>query len=346
MTYAEALKSGFSLLNRKLQLVAVQAALMVINCLGFFIMVGIPLGIAFILFGLDLTGIAGLNDIPDVLRNPAELFSKYFALALIVITGILLYFLVVATLGLYVFGGSVGIIGKGFTEPNVKFSMRSFFSEAKRMFFPVMRFASVIALVFLGIAFVFGLFGGIISAVVSGAKSQDSTLALFLGIFFSLILVLAGLVIVIGTLAVAVYGIACLFFKGSGAVRSFREALRFLWDNPYAFWLYLILFAGYVFVSFLLILISFPFKFIPIVGGIISFPIQIMSYLVQSYLGLLVIAVVFAYYFDTEVKKPETSVEAPPAPTGADSTPDGDISDLQGHRQEDIPPQREENSSI
>lgn len=343
MTYAEALKKGFGLVNKRLQLVAVQAVMMVINCLGFFIMVGIPLGIVFIIFGLDLTGLAELRDIQGLLKNPLDLFSKYFGLALIVLSGFLVYLLAATTAGLYVFGGSAGILGRALLEPAEKFKMQLFFTEAKKIFFPLMRFAFAIGLVFAVIAFVFGLFGGVVSVIVSNAKSQDSTLALFLGIFFSLILILLGLSVIIGSLAVAVYGIAALFFKREGAVQSFRNSLRFLRDDPYAFWLYVLLFIGYVFVSFILMLIGFPFRFIPIVGGIIAFPVQIMSYLAQSYLGLLVIAVIFVYYFEAEIKKPEADVEKAAGSTAGSSTPAGDISAFRDQGQEDVLPQKEEN---
>lgn len=346
MTYAEALKKGFGLINKRLQLVAVQAVMMVINCLGFFIMVGIPLGIAFIIFGLDLTGIAELRDIQGLLKNPLDLISKYFGLALIVLSGFLLYILAVSTAGLFVFGGFAGTLGRALQEPSEKFRMQLFFTEAKKIFFPLIRYAFVIGLIFAVIAFVFGLFGGAVSVIVSGAKSQDSTLALFLGIFFSLVLILLGLSIIIGSLAVAVYGIAGLFFKRESAVRTFRNSLRFLWDDPAAFWLYLLLFAGYVFASFILILIGFPFRFIPIVGGIIAFPVQIMSYLVQSYLGLLVLAVIFVYYFEAEVRKPEPVAETAAESTDVSSTPAGDISDLQEQGHEDALPQKDENGPV
>jgi len=36
---------------------------MIFNCLGFFLFVGVPLGIAFILFGLDLTALSDMNTV-------------------------------------------------------------------------------------------------------------------------------------------------------------------------------------------------------------------------------------------------------------------------------------------
>jgi len=303
MSYTQTIKDGFRLISSRWQLIGVQAAMMLLNCIGFFIMVGIPLGVAFIIFGLDLTGLSEMKDIFELMKNPAELLSKYMGLVLIVLASFILYIALVTTAGLFVFGGSIGIIGQAVTDPSSKFTSRAFFSEARRLFFPLMWYSFLIGLVFLVIAFALGLFGGGIAAVVSAAKSQDSTLALFLGIFFSLVLALIGLTLILSALAVTVYGIATLYFRREGAVASFRSAFRFLWIHQQAFWLYVILLAGYVLLSFFVMLIVYPFNLIPIVGTIISFPVQILSYIAQSYLGLVILAVIFRYYYDSEIRQ-------------------------------------------
>jgi hypothetical protein len=300
MTYVEAIKSGFNLINERWQLVAIQAGMMIANCIGFFVIVGIPLGIAFVLFGLDLTGLAESRNIIDVLRNPLELLSKYMGFVIIIVLSFLVYLLIATIIGIYVFGGSIGIIGRGIQEPSLKFGIRSFFREAKRLFFPLMWFSLVMGLIFIVIAFILGLFGGGIAALVQVLKSQDSTLGLFIGIFLALLLALFAIGMILIALAVAVYGIAALFFKGTGAFRSVRESALFLWDNQNAFWLYMLLFMAYILASFVFMLISYPFNLIPIIGTIISFPLQLVLYIVQSYLGLVIIATIFIYYSSFE----------------------------------------------
>jgi hypothetical protein len=328
MTYSQAIRSGFRLINSRWQLVAVQAGLMLFNCIAFFVMVGIPLGIAFVVFGLDLTGLARMKDVFGMLRNPTELLSKYLGLVLIVLTSLLFYVLLVTTLGLYVFGGSVGVIGRSILEPDLKFSMRGFLDEAKKLFLPIMWYSLVAGIAFILVAFILGLLGGGIAAVVSAAKSQDSTLALFLGIFLSLVLLLIGVSLVFAAIAVTVYGIAALFFKGQGAMKSFRDGFRFVWDHQSAFWLYAILLIAYIVVSFLVMLIVYPFNLIPIIGTIISIPFQLLSYVIQGYLGLAIIAIVFAYYHELEIKRTPSAADgpAPAGPTAGSSSLPEDIS--------------------
>jgi len=353
MTYTDAIKSGFRLINRNWQLVAVQAGVMMANCIGFFVIVGIPLGIAFIIFGLDLTGLAETRDIMGLLRHPSELISKYMGLVLIVVSSFLIYLLIVTTAGIFVFAGSVGSVGLAVLDPSRKFSMKSFFAEAKKLFFPLMWFSLVMGLVFIAIAFLLGLIGGGAAAVVQTAKSQDSTLALFLGIFFSLVLALCAIIVILCAIAVTVYGIAVLSFKREGAVRSFRDAVVFLWNRQSAFWLYVVLFFGYLIASFILMLFTYPFNLIPIIGTIISFPLQLASFIVQSYIGLAILATIFIYYYEAEIRKPEASAETPEAPaetiepaetvktTDEISSGPEDISDAGVPQQGETPPEKE-----
>jgi len=71
--------------------------------------------------------------------------------------------------------------------------------------------------------------------------------------------------------------------------------------HPNALWLYAMLFGGYVFISFLLILFRSPFELIPVIGIILSFPFQLISYAIQTYVGLAIIAILFTYYYSTEI---------------------------------------------
>jgi len=97
------------------------------------------------------------------------------------------------------------------------------------------------------------------------------------------------------------YGAAALYFKGTDPVKSVREAIRYLLRHPNALWLYTILFSGYIFISLLLIFFGYPFKAIPVIGPIVSFPYQLISYAFQTYVGLAIIGTTFAYYYSTEI---------------------------------------------
>lgn len=318
MKYIEAIKDGFRLINKNWQLVLIQVGMVFMSSIGFFIIVGIPLAIAFIIFGIDLTALTETRDIFRMLRGPSDIISKYLGLILIVVASFILYILVVSVLGIYLFGGSIGIIGRSIEDKTLKFNMRVFLDQAKRLFLRLLGFTSVIGLIFLLAAFFLGLLGGGIAAIISFAQSKDSTLALFFSTFFAIILLIIALMLILGILSLTLYGFASLFFKGTGAFKSINEAVRFLVKYPNGFWLYTVIFIGYLLASFLLILVGYPFTLIPVVGTILSFPYQLISYAFQTYLGLVIIAIILSYYYSKEIfiVPVEPTVESPvPEPT-------------------------------
>lgn len=325
MGYVGAIKEGFRLVHRIWQLVFVQLGMVVLNGIGFFVLVGIPLAIAFVLFSIDLTGITDIKDIFQLLKEPSEIISKYFGLVLIVIMGLLIYILIAATFSIYVFGGSVGVIGKALGDKTIKFSMHTFFSEAKRLFLPMLGFTAIVGIILIATAFVLGVLGGGIVALVSFVKSQDSTLALFLGLFFSLTLIIITLIFLLGILSITMYGTAVLSIKGIGSVKSLKVAANYVVTHPNAFWLYSILFGGYILLSFLLILLGYSFKLIPVIGTILSFPYQLLSYVFQTYIGLAIFATIFTYYYSTEIlSEPIVETSTPQTPPTSEESQSSD----------------------
>lgn len=314
MGYAEVIKEGFRVIHRIWQLLLVQLAMVILSGIGFFVFVGIPLAIAFVIFSIDLTGIAKIEDIFRLFKGSSDILSRYFGLVLIVVGGFLTYIILAAIFSIYVFAGSVGIIGRALIDKTLKFSMPLFFSEAKRLFLPMLGFTSIVGIILIAAAFIFGILGGGVMALVTFVKSQDSTLALFLSLFFSLLLIIIALILFLGILSITMYGVAVLVMKEIRPVKSLREAAQYVVRHPNAFWLYTLLFGGYIFVSFLLVLLGYPFNWVPVIGPILSFPYQIISSAFQTYIGLSIVATLFAYYYSTEMPKEipgETVVESP-----------------------------------
>ncbi len=342
MKYREAIKNGFRIVNKNWQLVLVQVGALLASFAGFLVLVGVPLAIAFIIFGLDLTELSRLEDALRTFREPTEILSRYFTLAVFVLASLLLYLLVVLSVGIFVFGGSIGVISRFLEGTTEKFSMRTFNSEGRRLFLPLTGFTTLVGLMFVLVAFVLGLFGGAIAALVSAAKEQEATLALFLGIFFSLILFVVGLVLILVTLSITVYGAAVMSLKGEGPVKSVKEATRYLFKHADALFFYCVVFVCYMIVIFAIALPGYPLGHIPFIGPLIAFVYQFASYAVQSYLGLVTLAAVIWYYFSSAVRPPTGEATAAETATSAElSTPVTDISGPQAPGQEGPPPEKE-----
>ncbi len=341
MRYREAIRNGFRIINRNWQLVLIQVGAMFASFAGFLVLVGVPLAIAFIIFGLDLTELSRIEDALRTFREPAELLSKYFALVVLVLSSLLVYLLVVLALGLFLFGGSIGVINRIMEGSDDRFHMKTFISEGKRLFFPLVGFTILAGLMFTFVAFILGLFGGAIAAIVSIAKEQEAALALFLGIFFSLILFVVGLVLILITLSVAVYGSAVLVSKREGAARSLKEAVRYLYKHGDALYFYCVIFTGYFIISFFVWFMSYPIGYIPLIGPLIALIYHFGVYVLQSYLGLVMLAAVFWYYYSGTKAGGEEQITGAPAPTAEAATPATGISEAPAHGQDELPPEKE-----
>ena len=153
-----------------------------------------------------------------------------------------------------------------------------------------------------------------------------------------------GLALIISSIALTLYGTAAIVLKGTGPWQATKDTIKYLYRNPAALWLYCLIFGGYVLATFLLVLLGTPFSLIPLIGAIIAIPYQIVSYALQSYLGLVIVAVIFIYYYSTEVKPSETP--PPQADEGTElvsgnSTPLSGTSQSQASEPESPLPEKE-----
>lgn len=299
MQFAVAVQNGFRVINRNWQIILVQIGAMLVSFIGFFILVGIPIAVAFIVFGIDFTEVSSIQDLLSGFRKPAEVLSRYFGLAVLVLASFLLYLLAVLCLGIFIFGGSIGLVGASVRDPQASFSLKAFFSEGRRLFFPLLGFTTAAGFIFVFFAFVLGLFGGAIAAAVSTVKEYDTTLALFLGIFFSIVLILAVFGCTFGTLAVTLYGAAGLTLHGRGPLSALRQAVGYLYRNAGAFYLYCLVFGGYIVLFVLLLFAGYGLKTVPLAGPMVSPIFQFLVNVGQSYLGLVALAAIFTYYWAT-----------------------------------------------
>lgn len=317
MTYTESVKEGFSLIHRNWQLIVIQVAMSVLGCVGFFIIVGVPLVTAFVMLGLDLAELGRLKELLETIGEPSEIVGRYSGIILIVVLSILVYLVFAFCIWTYVLGGSVGVIRKAIKEPSGKFQMKAFLAEGRRLFFPLAGYMTVIGVVFMGAVFMLGILGGVAAAV--SAALGGTTAELFFKIFSALSGMLLVLVVILGLLVITVQGVVLLVFEGAGPISSFKGAYRYLWKKPDALGLYSFVLTGCGAIYFLLVLAGYPFKFIPLIGAFLSIPYQLLSQVLQGYFCLVALATVSAYFRaispgstgGADTFQPEASLQGP-----------------------------------
>ncbi|BCB95152.1 hypothetical protein JZK55_00740 [Dissulfurispira thermophila] len=299
MSYIATIKEGIQTVHKNYQLVIIQFASMLLSCIGFFTIVGIPIAIAFIMFGLDLTEILRIKDIVSAFKGSAELLNKYFAMAIVIILTLLIYVAFIIALWIFTISGTIGVLRDSIIDADFKFKLKTFLREGRNFFSPVFFFSAMIGIAFIFLAFMLGLLGGGTSAIIEMAKAQEATLALFLGVFFSLIILSVGIFLIIVTLSITTYGIAHLSFQRSNTIETIKNTVRYIYSRPSSMGFYAILLIGYMVVGFLVILIGSPFTLIPIIGPILSLPYQLVTYVIQGYVSLVMLSSIFHYYYKT-----------------------------------------------
>jgi hypothetical protein len=293
------IKAGINTVHKNWQLILIQLISMIIICMSFFIIVGLPIATAFIMFGLDFTEILKLKDIVSAFKWSAELLSKYFAMAVVIILSLLLYIAFIAVLWVFTISGTVGVIAKSILNEINRFTLKTFFAEGRRMFLSVFVFSAIIGFLFIALAFILGILGGVALSIIDLAKTQEAALGIFLGVFFSLILLTAGILLILITLSITVYGIAYMTFNKLKPLKALMATVKYLYSTPSSIGFYSILLIGYMVIGFIVILIGSPFTLIPVVGPILSLPYQLIAYAIQGYVSLIMLSSVFHYYYGT-----------------------------------------------
>ncbi len=298
--FLSTIKEGIETVNRNWYLLVIQFSSLLLSCLSFFIIVGVPILFAFVMLGIDLTEVFRYRDLFEAFRGTTGLLQKYFGMALVILISLFLYVFFIVALWVFVLSGTIGTLKRGILDQSYKLNLKSFFNEGKALFGPVFFFTSVIGLIFIVSVFILGFLGSAASAIIEFAKAQELALALFLGVFFTLLIISIGIFLVIIILSLTVYGMAYLSFHLSrNPFFTLKETIQYMYNHPSSIGFYALLLLGYIILGFLVILISSPFALIPVVGPFLVMPFQIFIYVIQVYVGLIVLSSAFHYYKNT-----------------------------------------------
>lgn len=324
MRLSDAFREGFTVINRNWQLIAIQVIAIIITLIGFIFVVILPVIIAIFVLGVDLTLFTNIEAMPD---SFSEFVTKYFLLFVVASAFFLVYLLLVTVVTIFLFGASSGIIAESVKNSEEKFSLRRFFAEGKRLFFPMVRYLTAAGFILLLLALVIALIFIGLFALYDSVKSMHMPVGLFIGLFLVLSIIAVTLFLVTASLAAFFYGTAILIFREKTALASFKEAALFLYHKQNAYWLYCLLFGGSILLSLLIMLAGIPLGALPVIGPFFSIPYQIFSVIIQTYFSFFITASLFTYYYHVAVSigTPSTPVThtSLPEPPRPDDAPQG-----------------------
>jgi len=298
MSIMDPIKSGFSVINRQWQLVIVQFVLSLIGCMGFFLIIGIPLIAVVIALGLDVAEITKLKDYLFEVESPMDLLKSYLGIGLVLITAITLYAVFAFSLWIYGLGGSSGVIASAMRDKGYRFSTHGFMTEAKRHFYHLLGYTTLVGAILLLAFFVLGIIGGGLVAVAS--LLGDSFLGKFLSVMTIIALTISALGLMFISMAVILFGAGLRGFEGVEVFETLKITLLYFRDKPSVMGLFVLLFLGYMIIYGSFASLAILLGLIPIMGQIILLPYQLFLYALQGYLNLIILASLMSHYWATQ----------------------------------------------
>jgi hypothetical protein len=300
----ESIKEGFNLTHRNWQVVLLKVAAGIINLIGFFIVVGIPVAIGIFSLGIDIFQARDL--LPEIVNNPLEFFSKYLGLVILIFSSIIFYASIASVLILYVFSGTLGVLRNTALNGNYAFRFSSFFTEARNAFFPLLWLFSIAFLVVSSLLIGFAVMAIVIISLTGISGDPKTTLSLFMTYFFGLL----GLVIILLGIIFTAYSAVALMVEKGRVLNSFSCTWNFIKNKPMSFVFYIILVIGIIASNFILLALGASLSAAPMIGYIFIIPHRLISSLVQSYLGMVMWGALISYYMKA-VKGPSREASNP-----------------------------------
>lgn len=297
MTYSNAVKEGVRLIHGNWRLIIAQLVMSVAGCMGFFLIVGLPLLAAFLMLGIDIAELGELSGLLEAIKEPSELIGRYSGIIVLLLVCLAFYMTFAFAVWIFVLGATAGTIRNSIRGTSSGFRLNDFFAEGKRLFLPLAGYMMITGIIFIGAAFVLGMLGGGAAAVSSTLGIKSTVAGLVFKVLLTLTLMLVGFVLIVMFIALSAQGTLAVVFDGTGPLRSLKRAYSYLRGNPDALGFYGVIITGYVIMYFLLVLPGYPMRLIPIIGVLLSLPYQIFSYVFQSYICLVALASLSVYYY-------------------------------------------------
>jgi hypothetical protein len=296
MNFIAVIKEGAGIANRNWQLILIQFLFLLLGFLSMMIIVGIPLAMAFIIFGLDLTEMLRQPDLLGIFRVAGDMLSKSFPIVIFVVLSFVLYAASLVGMSIFLCAGTIGMLARTI-QNDLSFSMRTFWGEAKRLFFPAFIYANIAGLGFTLFTMLVGVLSEIANQFILFAETRGETLGEFLKVFFSLLLGSAGLLIFLAIMGITLYGFGYLAFNRPRPFRAVKQSAIFMFKNPSSFLLMGILFFGFLIFLALISFISISSASIPLAGTFLALPLNIFFHAALWYVIFTILSTLFIFYY-------------------------------------------------
>jgi hypothetical protein len=330
MSYISIIKEGLHVANRNWPLVLMQFIFMFLGILSMLLIVGIPLAIAFIIFGVDLTDMLRQPDLIGIFEVARSMFSKAPLIVIFVFLSFVLYLAFFAAMFVFFCSGTIGLLAKSI-QNGQKFSLRLFWSEAKRLSFPVFIYAIIAFLSVTTYTMIMGILSEIVNQLVLFVDTTWPVFGAFINVFFGLILGATGIFIFLVIMGLLFYGFGYLAFNRPRPFRGIKQTFIYMYRNPSSMLMLSIMIAIFLVVLFMISVISIFSASIPL----LALPFNFISQVALWYALIFMVTALFIFYYRTGY---QTSLPA--------IRPNQDTSQTQDAQQAEALPGKEGNQTV
>jgi hypothetical protein len=298
------------LVHRNPELILIQLMLTVAKVTALLLFVGLPVGAALVGAGVDISEFEDPARVAELFQDPLDLLAQYGTVLVAGLIGLSVYLVFAYGLGVYVLGGSAGVLSRSVLTSWERFRTAVFLGEARRRFWPLVGLTTLAGL---GAALVGGaalLVGVLVLAAVGGVGIGEAGWAgQFLGALAAFGMIAVVLLAGVLFLVVTGGGIAIVVSRDLRAWDAVREVFSYL-DRTPSFVSYV---TGLSAMAALVLLGAFMVGAVagalPGVGLILQMAIALL----EGYVTLVWLAAVLQYYERTSggTSSPAAGTSAP-----------------------------------
>ncbi|WP_460176500.1 hypothetical protein [Thermodesulfovibrio hydrogeniphilus] len=257
-------------------------------------MLGVPLGIFFVVFSVDLTDILK-GSFLEILISSVSLLKKFFIFAIIILLSLILYILSLIAFWIYIFAGTLGIMNAYLQEGSI-FSLKDFSKYGRKFFWKVGLFSLFSGLVFLLCASLLVMLGELNSYFIQIIEQYSHAFSTFINVFIYLVILTASILSFLVWITYTLFGLFGFFVKDFSLKEAIVETKRFIVAYPQSIGRAGLLFVIYILTGGFLLSLGSLFAILPHIGTALAAVYQFFVQFAQIYISLVVLAAFMSYY--------------------------------------------------
>lgn len=294
MNLFASINEGLKTVHKNYQILFIHFAFLFLAFFGLFFVLSIPLGILFVVFGIDLTDILKGSFI-EIVFSSIKLFKKFLILAIVLILSLLIYVILVLSTWIYIFSGTLGVM-YSYLSSGELFKIKIFHFFGKNFFWRVSFYSFFSLILLIIISLILGIVSDISTYLVKFIKPHSHSISVFFSVFLYLSILILALALFIFWLSITMLGYYIIIVKNFKATQALKEAKNMIFSNPQCLTRSFLLFVIYLLTGGFILSFSSLLAIIPGLGTFLAAIYHIVTQFAHVYITMVLFASFFSYY--------------------------------------------------